>query len=63
MSSKYESEEWQKKVESDCEDGEVDKIKEELFHEEGGDIAIKPFLKTTKHWEYTGDLFLVSGQF
>ena len=63
MSSKYESQFWQEKVERDCKGGNADSIKEKLFNEEGGKKEIRPLLKTTKHWYHTADLFLVSVQF
>ena len=63
MSSKYESKEWQKKVEQDCENGKAECVKKELFKEEGGKKEIQPLLKTTRHWYHTRYLFLVSVQF
>ena len=63
MSSKYESQEWQEKVELDCRNGKAERVKEKLFKEEGGKKVIQPLLKTTRHWKYTADLFLVSVQF
>ena len=63
MSSKYESREWQKKVEQDCKNGKAEYVKEKLFKEEGGKKEIPPLLKTTRHCSSRGDLFLVSVQF
>ena len=63
MSSKYESKEWQEKVELDCRNGKAECVKEELFNEEGGKKEIQPLLKTTRHRKYTSHLFLVSEQF
>ena len=63
MSSKYESQEWQLKVELDCRNGKAECVKKELFKEEGGKKEIQPLLRTTRHWEYTAHLFLVSVQF
>ena len=63
MSSKYESKEWQEKVELDCENGKAECVKVELFKEEGGKKEIQPLLKTTRHWKQTRYLFLVSVQF
>ena len=63
MSSKYESQEWQEKVELDCRNGKAECVEEELFKEEGGRKEIQPLLKTTKHWKHTAHLFLVSVQF
>ena len=62
MSSKYESQEWQEKVEWHCRIGKAEYVKEELFKEEGGKKEIQPLLKTTRHW-LNGHLFLVSVQF
>ena len=63
MSSKYESQEWQEKVELDCKNGKAEWVKEELFIEKGGRKELQPLMKTTRHWKYTADLFLVSVQF
>ena len=63
MSSKYESKQWQKKVELDCENGKAECVKTELFKEEGGKKELLPLLKTTRHWKYSEYLFLVSVQF
>ena len=63
MSSKYESKEWQEKVELDCRNGKAECVKKELFKEEGGKKEIQPLLKRTRQWYYTTDLFLVSVQF
>ena len=63
MSSEYESQEWQEKVELDCRSGKAECVKEKLFKEEGGKKEVQPLLKTTKHWKHTRCLFLVSVQF
>ena len=63
MSSKYESREWQEKVEQDCRNGKAECVKTELFKEEGGKKEIQSLLKTTRHWKHTAHLFLVSVQF
>ena len=63
MSSKYESKEWQEKVELECRNGKPECVEEELFKEEGGKKEIQQLLKTTRHWNHTRYLFLVSVQF
>ena len=63
MSSKYESQEWQRKVELDCIYGNAECVKEEVFKEEGGKKEIQSLLRTTRHWDSPRYLFLVSVQF